>query len=340
MNTRSRGSVLRRELAETAWLCGRTLRKGLISAIPISLHFKIAGLRGRFQTLGGSYEHVRRNLQSVFADVLDASEIDRIVRGHYRFTEGAYLWRLLPNLRGFHEPRRWSVGGLEHLDLALAKGRGAILITAHYGFPHLIPRILEVHGYKVRQVIAELDRPKKLRISENWLASTGKIKRYVYQHTRVFTDALGAQDLVASLDVRPILSALSNNETLLIAGDGLRATEFKRFQLLGKEYPFPTGFMKIALLTNAAVLPAFAVPDEKAKTIQTEIKEPLPVDPNLGVQENLQKFVDIFDEQLRRAPHFWQRWKRANYFEGALTWADDANKDPFTTKPVWLSDNA
>lgn len=339
MSARHEGSGIRRGLRETLWLCGRTLRKGLVSAVPISVHFKIAGCRGRISAFRGRQEHVRQNLQHALGEVLESSEIERIAWDHHRFTQAAYLSRLLPNLRRFEERRRWPIEGIEYLDQALAKGRGVILITAHYGYPHLIPRILGVHGYKAREVIADLDRSEKQRNTQSWLANTDKVKRYVYQHTHVLTDLLDPEDIVASLDVRPILKALAKNEILLIAGDGLRATEFRRFQLLGKEYPFPTGFMKIALLTNATVLPTFAVPDEIASTVRTEIKEPLPIDPKLSVQENLQAFVDVFDEQLRRAPHFWQRWRRANYFEEALKWADDDQKDPFTTKSVWMRDS-
>ena len=42
-----------------------------------------------------------------------------------------------------------EVGGREHLDAALARGRGTIVMTAHFGFPYLIRPLLESYGARV-----------------------------------------------------------------------------------------------------------------------------------------------------------------------------------------------
>lgn len=281
---------------------------------------------------------VQRNLEDVFGGKLDPREIRRIARDHQEFTESSYVWRLLPYLTGFQRRDRWPVDGLTNLDAALQTGRGVLLVTAHHGFPHLIPSILRVHGYRTRQIVAELGRLDSRNEREEWLANAGRLKRYIFEHTQVYADALGPDDLVASLDVRPILTALSRNEILMIAGDGLRATDFVEMKLLGKRYPFPAGFMKIALLTRAAILPAFATPDESGKGVRTTINRALETDSNISLGENLQRFVDVFDAELRRAPQFWQRWKRPHFFENAIKWANDMEKDPFVRSRLPMKD--
>jgi lauroyl/myristoyl acyltransferase len=153
----------------------------------------------------------------------------------------------------------------------------------------------------------------------------------------LYTESIRTCDIVASLDVRPILSAMEANQILLIAGDGLRATEFKTFPVLGNDYPIPTGFVKIALVTGATVLPVFSTP-EKGR-IRTTIHPPLRLDSNERIETNLQGYVDVLNEQLLRTPHLWLRWNRANWFEKARKWAEEAKADPFGMKPAWLAED-
>ena len=88
-------------------------------------------------------------------------EVEKIARRNSQFIKRAYLSEILPLLPAFDDPRRWPVEGLEHLDHALARKRGAILATAHLGYPRLIAPILETHGYEVRQVVAGGARREK-----------------------------------------------------------------------------------------------------------------------------------------------------------------------------------
>lgn len=299
------------------WAGRRLIRKGMVVALPVSAHLALGALRGfACGLLTEPRDSVRRNIEGAVLEDHDTAE--RIVRDYHAFSKRTYLWRILPRHPGFKRSKYFPVIGLEHLQGAMARERGVILVTAHLGYPHIIPRVLERHGYTVRQLLAELDRLSRNRHLEEYLKQASKLRRAIYQNTKVATDKLYESDMVASLDVRPLLSALKNNEIVMIAGDGLRSTQFINFPLFGKPYPFPTGFIKLALTTGAAVLPAFAVPDRATIGIRVEIHSPLRMDRSESLESNVRQFADALDGQLRKTPHLWLRWRIPNWFEVAL----------------------
>jgi lauroyl/myristoyl acyltransferase len=268
---------------------------------------------------------VRDNIRTVLGDDFSSSKVERVARGHCQYIKRAYLAKFLPLLPSFDDPHQWLVQGLEHLDDALVRNRGAILTTAHLGYPRLIAPILRAYGYEVTQVVdgeAGPSAQKRKHAFEDLLADASNFRRWIYERTRVVIFRKDSRDIAASLDVRPIFDALSRNQVVMIVGDGMRAVEFARLSLLGRVYPFPTGFMKIAMLTKAPLLPVFVVEGDRRNRLRLEIHPPLQIDPAGDVDMNLQLFADILDVQIRRTPHLWNRWKTKNVFDRALAWSE------------------
>lgn len=308
------------------------VRKWYVTIFPLDTHIRIAALRGWLHcALTGIPQHVRDNLQVAFPE-LEPSEIDRIARSHCEFFRRIYLWRVLPCLPGSTRPENWRVEGRAHLDAALARNRGVLLVTAHFGYAHIIPTALAAHGYPVARVTAELNRLEERDTIEKSFARGSRLRRYVYPRTRVLADSLGPDDMVANLDVRPIFERLSHNGIVMTTGDGLRSLNFSNLPLLGKLYPFPNGLMKIATLAGASVLPAFAVQDGRYGKIRIEIHPALPVDARLDVKENVRLLAEAIEEQLRARPHLWYRWMVANWFQVALELSSGDRKTRYKSK--------
>lgn len=340
MSEKPTGPGIRGRSSDAIWLAGRVARKVAYTALPVSVHFVGADLRRRLRSgRSRAADNARQNLQPVLGSACPASELDRIVRKYSEYSETSYLWRHLLSRSGHRVSSFWPVTGVERLNEAREQGRGVILLTAHLGHPELISKILELHGYKARRVIADLPRPGKHEV-DDWLARASPRKRSIYERTRIYVEPQSPEDLPASLDARPILKALADRQILVIAGDGFKATGFARLSLLGHPYPFPTGFMKIALMTRAVVLPAFAIPEFRSRTMRVEIGTPLPLDPSKSVEANLQCYADVLEGQIRATPHLWARWGRRNWFQEANKWADQVAEDPFTSKPAWLRSEA
>ena len=304
------------------WGAWRVSRKAAFNLPPIGLHLAAAHLRGRAHLLiKRTPPHVRRNLQAALGIECDSSQIERIAKAYLAFTKRLYLERVIPMLPKFGSRARIKILGIHHLDEALVAQRGAIIVTAHLGYSRLIVPLLKARGYEVKQVVAggQSRIERKVR-EEEALARAGTVRRSIYDRTRILTDRIGADEIVAGLDVRPIFQALGSNQVVLIAGDGMRAAELVVRPLLNTVFPFPVGYMKIALATGAPVLPAFATED--GREIVLEIHPPLTLDTTATIGENVELFARLLSQQLRRTPHLWARWGIKDLFEKAIKWSE------------------
>lgn len=308
-------------VGDLPWAARRLARKATIAAMPIRAHLELAVLRARLSArLSRLADPVRENLESTLGRD-PAFDLERIARRYHEFACVHGLVGSLPAIRGFGDPGRWPLVGREHLDAALAGGRGALLCTAHLGWWLLVAPILRVHGYDlVRTGGPFFDRQRSRE--ESGRRKGSRFRRYVREHTRTRAVYLRPDDIAATLDVRPFFRALARNRPVLIAGDGKRSLEFAFFPLLGKPYPLPTGFVKIAMATGAPLLPVFGLERGRLGSIQVEIHPPLAIDPGAGAVENLALYARVLDEQLRRSPHLWPRWEIENLFEDRRAWAE------------------
>ncbi len=264
----------------------------ILHLLPVRLYLDLvaarSGLRARLRPAPRT---VIDNIRSCdVGEDLEPAELERIAGRFVRAHLAGSGAKRLPFVRGFHDPRRWPVRGLEHLDGALRNGRGAVLVVSHFPYTPLIPPILRVHGYDVLHI------------------------------SRAGVDASHSA-VPAGLNVRPIFDALSRNRAVVIAGDGIRSSSFTSVQLFGREFPLPSGFMRIAMTADSPVLPVFAVRGTRRNPVQVEIEAPLAVDPAGTLPQNLQRFADSLTRRVREQPHLWLHWRLADLFEHAAAWS-------------------
>jgi len=271
-----------------------------------------AMLGARFSRIPDS---VRENIESTLGGNPEFPDLDRIARRYREFARSRSLFRALPESRGFDDPRRWPLEGREHLDAALAGGRGAILATAHLGWWLLVAPILRLHGYAVVQTGGPYFDKKRRRRAAGPAGQGSRFRRFLDERTRAWNEYLGSDDIAVTLDIRPIFAALARNRPVLIAGDGIRSLEFAPFPLLGQPYLLLTGFMKIAMAKCCPVLPVFSLEGTRRGSIRVEILPALSVDPTASAVENLAGYARVLDDQLHRTPHLWARWQTPDLFE-------------------------
>jgi KDO2-lipid IV(A) lauroyltransferase len=309
------------ELRDLYRLPAWVVAKPLYALAPISLHFRLATLKGTFESLVSP----RRNatlaaLERHLGEECSPAEARRVARRHFQFRRRERLARLWPQIRGFAGVEAIEVEGLEHLDDALAAGKGAILVTAHFGHGRLIKPILRSRGREalvIGHVNPErhdipplytrfgnlvhtrlLRLPRASRFDERWLATVG-------------------EDLAASLNLRPHLAALAQNKVLLAPADG-RAWAPRRIPVLGVDAYFASGAVSVARATGAPALPAFVVDEPRRGDpigLRLVIHRPLDLqlsrDANDDHDVNLRRFAAVFEEQIRANPHNWQ-WTWVN----------------------------
>ena len=306
------------------WMLVWLVNKTYYSVLPIAILLKLARAKGRLKFYFSAERAVaEKNLVAVLGDAKTDQEIRATVRRHFEFIEEYDLTFRLPKLKRFAKLKHWPMDGLQHLDAALARGRGAIVLITHFGYTRLIKHFLRKNGYKIWVVGAQSSKRLKAEKAEKkQLQNFTVFRRFIYERWRVSTDVSDERDLFAGLNIRPLVEVLKNNGVLVIDGDAQHAVNFADLPFLGQVYPFPTGFMKIAMGTGAPVLPTFAVETAEGLGIKVVIEPALELEQN-GLAEpattnNIQRFVRVFESYVERYPYLYKIWTKENWFEERL----------------------
>jgi KDO2-lipid IV(A) lauroyltransferase len=197
--------------------------------------------------------------------------------------------------------KKVDICGKEHLDKALAKGNGVILVSAHFGnFPLLLGR-LAVGGYKAGGIMKPMHDAKMEEIFRKKRQKYGV--RTIYSQPR-------------NECVNNTIAALRNNELIFVPIDQNFGTGGVFVNFFGKQAATATGPVILAQRTKAALIPCFILrqPDDRHKIIfepELELKEGK--DPRDTVLINIQRLTDIIEAYIRKYPAEWgwihRRWK-------------------------------
>ena len=301
------------------------VRKTFYSVIPIQILFLSWNVRGFVLSLVSKERFiVKRNLASLMGHTKSEKEIRLTARRYFKYLSAHEPIRIVPKLRGFSGCDLLQVEGLHNLVDALSRGKGVILISAHFGHISLLRYILETKGYTVRRLRAR--NSKRMKLVTQKRKQRRKFSRFqslIYDRLCIEPAAFEEDDLIAALNVRPTVKALTKNEIILILGDALHASNFVNLTILGQTYPFPTGFMNMALSTGSSVLPTFAVDHDNGLGVKIVIHQPLALRMNGKsrqqlIETNLEQYVRIFDSYVRQYPHLMKIWTKENWFQKRL----------------------
>lgn len=191
--------------------------------------------------------------------------------------------------------------GKEHLDAALNKGKGVILMSAHFGnFPLMMTK-LSVEGYKIAGII-RYARDKKAE------------KIFYNQRQKVGIKTIYSQPRKAC--VENSIRTLRNNELLFIPLDQNFGTGGVFVDFFGRKAATATGPVVLSLRTQAAIVPCFIIrggndthqvifePEFRLEKVDTYEKT---------VFINIQRLTNIIESYIRKYPAEWgwihRRWK-------------------------------
>jgi KDO2-lipid IV(A) lauroyltransferase len=241
-----------------------------------------------------------RNLELAFPE-LDQKERRRLLRGCFE-----NLGRLLGVFSQFATAdarilqSMVECEGLEHIEAARARGRGIILFTGHVGAWELSSFALSLFGYPLSFLVRRIDNPKIETLVD------GRRER------------LGNRTIDKRSAAREMLQIMQSGGTLGILVD-LNTLDREGIFVDFFGVPASTTFMlaKLALRTDAAVLPVFAPWDRKRQRFLLKIDEPLSVersgDDEDDVRRLTQLFTGVVEKYVRRYPDQWlwihRRWK-------------------------------
>lgn len=240
------------------------------------------------------------NLEQALGDVSDAPRRRTILRQSLRSSVsfGLEVMKIINGGVGAAEvSRNCRVEGIEHLDAALAGGRGAIIVSAHVGNFTLLPIALAARGYPVSLVMREARH----------------VPRGLYpQRLR----ELGINPVVADSGAnatRACVKALRAGGVLVLYVDqGARQSKVA-LPFLGRETPFDRGAAVLSRLAGSPLVPAFFDSTglfAGVLQVYPALEAADPAD-ELAV---LRQVVARMEQQVRAHPQSWmwryRRWRR------------------------------
>ena len=301
-------SILKDILRPLIWF---GLRR-LVPLLPAAREFSLYRAMGRaFWLLSpGKRAHLIANLSVLLGEERDLRAVSRkCVENHF---VNRYLNFSFPKITEANLHRYATFEGLERLDGALERGRGCVLIHAHFGPSQLPLFALGVRGYRVNQVGGP----------DVWGLS--RLGRYCLRMFREDERNIPARIIPAEQFLRPAFECLKRNEILMTAGDGTGGGRLigrsMPFLFMGRSVHFPIGAASIAVRTGAALLPLFMAPEEGTNRYRVIIRPEIRMETGEGREGTAvsmtEKFLESFSAALGRYPSLWHFWDE---LEGMLS---------------------
>jgi Kdo2-lipid IVA lauroyltransferase/acyltransferase len=280
-----------------AWLIIKTigtLPRPLARAAAITLAWIIYLLHVRLRHVG------KRNLELAFPA--------KTRREHARILRGVFtsLGRQLAELCLFPKYTKENVGqvvvydGFENFERALARGKGVLFLTAHLGAWELSAFAHSLHGHPLKIVMRPLDN----------VYLDGLSRRYRTMHGNATVDK---DDFV-----RGLLSAMKAGETVGILMDtNMTPPQGVFVDFFGIPACTASGLARIALRTDAAVVPGFTIWDPVLRKYRLRFDPAVSLirtgNDDADAVANTALFTKIIEDYVRRYPDQWlwvhRRWK-------------------------------
>ena len=187
-----------------------------------------------------------------------------------------------------------SIEGLEHLDAAMAEGRGVILLTAHAGNYELGGILLRSRNLKIHAVYKP-DRFEAVERLRETLRTQGGV-------VGIPVDGVGFSTL-------PLVKLLREGALVGMQGDRDFCLNGLPVPFFGREVPFPRGPWELAAMTGAPIVSSFFFTDE-ARHFHARFEAPIRITGARGerkaaIEAGLRAYVDHLERLIRQYPNQW-----------------------------------
>lgn len=235
---------------------------------------------------------IRRHLKRVKGQHLDGDQLDRAVREAFESYGRYWLESFrLPDATPASLDSQMSYEGVEHLERALARGKGAIACLPHLGGWDFGGAWLATVGYPCTVVVEPVEPPELFR----WFASF----RESLGMTVVPLGAEAGRAIVSTLKSGGFVGLVCDRD---IQGNGVEVEFF------GERTTMSAGPATMALRTGAALLP-MTVYFEGRRHHHGVVRPEIPVKRQGTLKEDVARITQLLAKELeafiRVAPEQW-----------------------------------
>ncbi len=271
-----------------------SLPRPMARAVGIALGLTVYALHGRLRRVG------LRNLSLAFPEMSER-ERRRLLRGEF-VSLGRQLAEvcLFPRYTLENVSRVVVYDGFENFERAYARGKGVLFLTGHLGAWELSAFAHSLQGHPLSIVMRSLDNPYVDTL----------LQRYRTMH--------GNRTVDKDDFVRGLLSAMRAGETVGILMDtNMTPPQGVFVDFFGIAACTASGLARIALKTDAAVVPGFTVWDAKLRKYILRFDPAVELirtsDNEADIVANTARFTRVIEDSVRRYPDQWlwvhRRWK-------------------------------
>ncbi len=276
--------------------------RAIVRWLPLSVAQTLGGWLGyaAYGLLGKTRAQTLAHLGTAFGPALSASPKHRIARRLFmNLGKNAMEWCVLERLSAQSIRRRVDIQGLAHLHRSLAKGRGVIALSAHFGNWELLALTLAACGFQGGVLARRLRDPEY----ESFLVRMRK-------RQGVATWERGSvKDVARRLQANQMIGMMPDQD--IDSLEGVFVDFFDR-----PTYT-PVGPAALTLMTGAPILPCVII--RTGRRFRIVIDEPIPItrtgDRTRDLIAITQAWSRVVESYIRCYPDHWvwmhRRWKTA-----------------------------
>ena len=240
---------------------------------------------------------VLENLQAAFGSDKTKREINGIACDWFKNMSSGMIELIYLIDRPEEIRKRVTLEGKENLDAALAKGRGVILLSAHFGNFVLMLLRMALAGYKTNYIMRRMKDEEFREYVYNYCSEHGVHTRY----SSPFREC-----------VEQSFKTLRNNELLFMLLDQNHADSSGVFvDFFGKLAATATGPVVFSNRSKTPILPIFIVSegaDRHKIIIEPPVRFEAPQREDMSLEHNTAQLTKIIEGYIRRYPQEWGGW--------------------------------
>jgi KDO2-lipid IV(A) lauroyltransferase len=272
----------------------------VLNLLPYSFAMKVGDFLGWFsyRILGVRRKITLINLKATFKDEYSIKELDRIgLKSYQTFTKSFIDYILFPSLKD-KVLNMVQFEGKKNFDKALAKSKGAILVTGHFGSWELMGAAISKAGYPLDFLVGE---------QHNIL---------IDNVMNDYRQLMGIGIIKMGVAAKGVIKALKNNRFIAMLSDQDAGGDGTIVNFFGMPASTPKGPAAFALKVGAPIIMGYTV-REKGNIHKIKVEEPIFLETSGNKEEDIQKLTQIYTSMLenyiKKYPDHWfwphRRWK-------------------------------
>ena len=189
--------------------------------------------------------------------------------------------------------------GFENFDAARRRGKGILFLTGHMSAWELAPFAQALYGYPLSFLVRPISNPRVDRLINGYRCRSGN------------------QPIEKNRSARSVLKVLGEGGTVGVLSDHNTSAEGVFVDFFGIPAATTSGLARIALRTDAAVVPGFLSWDRELRKYRLRFDPAIALTRSgreeTDIVENTARFTRVVEQYVRAHPDQWlwvhKRWK-------------------------------